>query len=175
MSDQEPSTFAPQRPRVVLRLVPPLPPEPPAPPVERVLIETWGLRLTRECLEVGGQTYRLAELRGFRTRRESPRLSLPLLLAGVCVTLAVPLLLAQPDSGPVYAALTGITGLVFASLLHAVVACERYGLILRTAEGDREVFHTRDHQRFARVVEALDAALVRRLPESSPSLRVVSP
>lgn len=174
MSDQEPSTLMPQRPRVVLRLVPPLPPESPVPPASRVLLEVQGLRLTPESLEAGAQTYRLKELRGFRTRRESPRLSLPLLLAGVGVTLAVPVLLAQPDSGPVYAALTVVTGLVFASLLYSVVASDVYGLVLRTAQGDQEVFQTRDHQRFARVVEALDAALVRRLPEGSPSLRLVS-
>jgi hypothetical protein len=172
MSDQELSTLVPQRPRVVLRLVPPLPPESCALPPSRPLLETQGLRLTRETLEAGGQTYRLAGLSGFRTRRQSPRLSLPLLLAGVGVTLAAPLLLAQPDSGPVYAALAGITGLVFASLLYTVVASDTYGLVLRTPEGDHEVFQTRDHQRFFRVVEALDAALVRRLPEPPRSLSV---
>ncbi|MBN1205920.1 MAG: hypothetical protein JXB05_13470 [Myxococcaceae bacterium] len=174
MSDQEPSTVAPQRPRVVLRLVPPLPPEPCPPSSARPLLETRGLRLTHDAVEAGGGVYRLKELTGFRTRRESPRPSLPLLLAGVCVTLGVPALLAHPDSGPVYAALTAIMGLLLAALLYTLVASETYWLVLRTAEGDHEVFQTRDHQCFTQVVEALDAALVIRLPESSWPPRLVS-
>lgn len=170
MSEQKPSTMALPRPRVALRLVPPLPHEVPPPPGACALLEEPGLRLTQETLEANGRVYRLRELTGFRTRRKAPRLSLPLLLAGVGVTLAVPLLLARPEAGLLYAALTGGMGLGFATLLYTLVANDTYGLVLRTAEGDHEVFQTQDPKRFTQVVETLDAVLVRRLPmPASPS------
>lgn len=173
MNHQEHSNPAQQRPRVVLRLVPPLPAEPGPLPGPAPVLDMQGLRLTREQLDAGGQTFPLKELTGFRTRRQAPRLSLPLLMGSMSVMLAVPVLLGRPGSALVYAALALIVAGVFASLLYLMRARDTYGLVLRTRRGDLEVFRTQDTECFSRVVEALDRMLVRRLPEGMPRLVLV--
>jgi hypothetical protein len=165
MSDQELTLSPPQRPRVVLRLVPPLPPEPPPPPGERVLLDVEGLRLTREALEAGGHTYRLADIRHLDTRHRAPRLWPSLLGAGLGALLGVPVLLARPGSAAVYAALAVVGALVFASVLWVVVAEDTYWLTIQTAEGERQVLCSHDHQRFARVVSVLREAVGAVRPE----------
>jgi hypothetical protein len=159
MIDQEPTVSVPQRPRVVLRLVPPLPPEPLPPPGERVLLEVDGLKLTREALEAGGSTYRLTDIRCVGTRHRAPRLWPSLLVAGLGAVLGVPVLLARPGSVAVYAALAVVGALVFASVLWVMVAEDTYWLTIHTADGERQVLRSHDHQRFARVVAVLGEAL----------------
>jgi hypothetical protein len=159
MIEQERTPSAPQRPRVVLRLVPPLPPEPPPPPGERVLLDVEGLKLTRERLEAGGRTYPLADIRCIGTKHRAPRLWPSLLGAALGAVLAVPTLLARPGSVPVYATLAVVGALVFASVLWVVVASDTYWLTIQTPEGERQVLRSHDHQRFARVVSVLGEAL----------------
>lgn len=159
MTDQELTPPAPPRPRVVLRLVPPLPPEPLPPPGERVLLELEGLRLTREQLEAHGRTYRLADIRCIGTRRRAPRLWPSLLVAGLGAMLGGPVLLARPGSLAVYAALAGVAAAVFASVLWVMVASDSYWLTIQTAEGERQVPCGSDHERFSRVVSVLGETL----------------
>lgn len=161
MTEQELTLSAPQRPRVVLRLVPPLPPEPPPPPEERVLLDVEGLRLTGAALEAGGHTYPLADIRRLDTRHRAPRLWPSLLGAGLGALLGVPVLLARPGSTAVYAALAVVGAMVFASVAWVVVAEDTYWLTIQTADGERQVLRSHDHQRFARVVAVLREALVR--------------
>ena len=158
-----------RHPKSVLRLVPSLPPEPLTPSGERVLVAAEGFRLTSERLEVSGGSWRLEELRGFRTRHEAPGLKLPLLV-GAAAALVVPSLLLQPGSFRVTAALVVATLLVFTSIVRLVVAADTYWLTVRTAEGERQVLRCQDHQLFARVVEALGEVLER--PEPRPPVKV---
>jgi hypothetical protein len=159
MIEQELTPSAPQRPRVVLRLVPPPPPEPLPPPGERVLLELEGLKLTRERLEAGGRTYPLADIRCIGTRHHAPRLWPSLLGAVLGAVLGVPVLLARPGSVPVYASMAVVGALVFASVLWVLVASDTYWLTIQTPEGERQVLCSQDHQRFARVVAVLGEAL----------------
>ncbi|MBM7112286.1 DUF6232 family protein [[Archangium] primigenium] len=133
-------------------------PPPPAPPGEHVWVEAEGLRLTNERLEVAGGSWGLAELRGYGTRRESPGLVLPLVL-GAGAALVVPALLLQPGSFRVTAALVVATLLVFAAIGRLVAAADTYWLVVRTAEGERPIWHCQDHQLFARVERALGEVL----------------
>ncbi|WP_257459417.1 DUF6232 family protein [Archangium lipolyticum] len=165
MMERESWPVAKPRPRSVLRLVPSLPPEPCTPSGERVLVAADGLRLTNERLEVGGCSWRLEELRGFGTRHEAPGFRVPLLI-GAGAALMVPMLLLQPGSFRVTAALLVATALVFASIVWLVVAADTYWLTVRTSEGERQVLRIQDHQLFARVVEELGELLER--PESRP-------
>jgi hypothetical protein len=130
-----------------------------------VLVEADGFRLTSERLEVAGGSWRLEELRGFGTRHQAPGFRVPLLL-GAGAALVVPMLLLQPGSFRVTAALLVATVLVFASILRLVVAADTYWLTVRTAEGERQVLRCQDHQLFARVVEALGEVLERPEPRS---------
>lgn len=152
------------RARPVLWLVSSSPPPSQTPPGERVLVEGEGLRLTSERLEAEGRSWRLEELRGFGTRRESPGLWLPLGVGG-SAALLVPGLLLQPGSFRVTAALVVATLLVFAAIARVVAAADTYRLLVRTAEGERQVWCGQDHQLLARVVRELGEKLER--PESS--------
>lgn len=163
MMERESWPVAQSRARPVLRLVPSLAPEPRPPSGERVLVSAEGFLLTSERLEVAGRSWRLEELRGFGTRHESPGLKLPLLL-GAGAALVVPGLLLQPGSFRVTAALVVATVLVFASIVRLVVAADTYWLTVRTAEGERQVLCSQDHQFFARVVDALGEVLERPAP-----------
>ncbi|MET0403954.1 MAG: DUF6232 family protein [Cystobacter sp.] len=127
---------------------------------EQVLVEGAGLRLTSERLEVEGRSWRLEELRGFGTRRESPGLMVPLGL-GVSAALSVPGLLLQPGSFRVTAALVVALLLVFAAIGWLVAAADTYRLLVRTAEGERQVWCGQDHQLLARVVRELGEKLER--------------
>lgn len=158
-----------RHPKSVLRLVPSLPPEPLTPSGERVLVAAEGFRLTSERLEVAGGSWRLEELRGFRTRHEAPGFKLPLLV-GAAAALVVPSLLLQPGSVRVTAALVVAMLLVSTSIIRLVVAADTYWLTVRTAEGERQVLRCQDHQLFARVVEALGEVLER--PEPRPPVKV---
>lgn len=169
MMERESSRGARRHPRSVLRVVPAPPPEPLASPGERVLVSAEGFRLTSERLEAAGGSWRLEELRGFRTRHEAPGLKLPLLV-GAAAALVVPSLMLQPGSWRVTAALVVATVLVFASIARLVVAADTYWLTVRTAEGERQVLCCQDHQLFARVVEALGEVLER--PEPRPPVNV---
>ncbi|ATB30123.1 hypothetical protein MEBOL_003578 [Melittangium boletus DSM 14713] len=146
------------RPRPVLWVLPAVAPRPPMPPGEHVWVEAEGLRLTSERLEVAGGSWGLAELRGYGTRRESPGLVLPLGM-GAGAALVVPMLLLQPDSFRVTAALVVATLLVFTAIARLVAAADTYWLVVRTAEGERPVWHCQDHQLFARVEQALGEVL----------------
>ncbi|MFY0582733.1 DUF6232 family protein [Cystobacter fuscus] len=101
-----------------------------------MLVEGEGLRLTSERLEAEGRSWRLEELLGFGTRRESPGLWLPLGVGG-SAALLVPGLLLQPGSFRVTAALVVATLLVFAAIARVVAAADTYRLLVRTAEGER--------------------------------------
>jgi hypothetical protein len=127
---------------------------------EHVLVEGAGLRLTSERLEVGGRSWRLEDLRGFGTRRESPGLLLPLGV-GVGAALWVPGLLLQPGSFRVTAALVVALLLVFAAIGWVVAAADTYRLMVRTADGERQVWCGQDHQLLARVVRELGEKLER--------------
>ena len=155
------------RARPVLRLVPPLPPEPQPPPGERVLVAAEGFRLTSERLEAQGHSYRLEEIREVATRHATPHLKLPLAL-GLLAALVEPALLLQPRSLLVSVGLVVATSLVFASILWLVLAADTYWVAVRTAEGEQQVLRCRDHQLFARVVEALGEALGQGRPAPSP-------
>ncbi|XXF78323.1 DUF6232 family protein [Myxococcaceae bacterium GXIMD 01537] len=159
MIEQELTSPASPRPRVALRLVPSLPPDPLPPPGERVLLEVDGLKLTRESLEVGGRSYRLTDIRCMGTRHRAPRLWPSLLVAGLGAVLGGPVLLARPGSLAVYAAIAVVGALVFSSVLWVTVAEDTYWLTIQTAEGERQVLRSHEHQRFARVVAALGEAL----------------
>ncbi|QRK10753.1 hypothetical protein JQX13_12170 [Archangium violaceum] len=168
MMERETGLVAQSRARPVLRLVPALAPEPLTPSGERVLVSAEGFRLTSERLEAAGRSWRLEELRGFGTRHEAPGLKLPLSL-GAGAALVVPALLLQPGSFRVTAALAVATVLVFSSIARLVMAADTYWLTVRTAEGERLVLCSHDHQLFARVVEALGEVL------SPPEPRPVTP
>lgn len=146
----------------------------PLPPLEdageRVLVATEGFRLTSERLEAEGRSWRLEELRGFGTRHESPRLT-PSLLVGVGAALVVPMLLPQPGSFKVTAALLVATLLVFASIARLVAAEDTYWLTVRTADGERQVLRCQDHQLFAQVVEVLGERLERPAPRAPGAVR----
>jgi hypothetical protein len=156
--------------RPVLRLVPRAPPLLLTPSGERVLVEGEGLRLTSERLEAEGRSWRLEELRGFGTRRESPGLLLPLGV-GVGAALLVPGLLLQPGSFRVTAALVVATLLVFAAIAWVVAAADTYRLLVRTAEGERQVWCGQDHQLLARVVRELGEKLERPEPPRPAAVR----
>ena len=159
-----------RHPKSVLRLVPSLPPEPLTPSGERVLVAAGGLPAHRASVwRSAGRSWRLEELRGFRTRHAAPGLKLPLLV-GAAAALVVPSLLLQPGSFRVTAALVVATVLVFTSIVRLVVAADTYWLTVRTAEGERQVLCCQDHQLFARVVEALGEVLER--PEPRPPVKV---
>jgi uncharacterized protein DUF6232 len=161
------------RARPVLWLVSSAPPPPLTPSGERVLVEGEGLRLTSERLEAKGHSWRLEELRGFGTRRESPGLWLPLGV-GASAALLVPGLLLQPGSFRVTAALVVATLLVFAAIARVVAAADTYRLLVRTAEGERQVWCGQDHQLLARVVRELGEKLERsESPRSAPVRRLV--
>lgn len=170
MMERESWPVKQSRPRCSLRVVPPLPPEPYTPSGERLLVTAEGFRLTSERLEAAGRAWKLEEIRGFGTRREAPGLKLSLMLGGVAALLA-PMLLLQPRSLPVTAALVVTTLLVFTSIVRLVVAADTYWVTVRTAEGERQVLRCQDHQLFARVVEALGEVLER--PEPRPTVRAV--
>ena len=144
----------------------------PAPPGEQVLVEGAGLRLTSERLEAAGRSWRLEELRGFGTRRESPGVLLPVGV-GVGAALWVPGLLLQPGSFRVTAALVVATLLVFAAIVWLVAAADTYRLLVRTAEGERQVWCGQDHQLLARVVRELGEKLERSdAPHPAPVRRL---
>ncbi|WPB76886.1 DUF6232 family protein [Archangium violaceum] len=170
MMEREPWLGSRRNPKSVLRLVPSLPPEPLTPSGERVLVAAEGIRLTSERLEVAGGSWRLEELRGFRTRHEAPGLKLPLLV-GAAAALVVPSLMLQPSSFRVTAALVVATVLVFASIVRLVVAADTYWLTVRTADGERQVLRCQDHQLFARLVEALGEVLEQPELRPPPTVR----
>jgi hypothetical protein len=163
MNDERP-VQAMQQPHGVLRLVPP--PHPERRAETGAMLELPGLTLTRFALETGGKTHLMKDIRGFRTWRQPPPLCLPLLGVCLCVALVVPVLLSQPGVWPVYLALLLVAGTVFGALLYAMTVRDTYGLLLRTALGDREAFRTQDAEAFARLVEALDRTLVWHVPEA---------
>jgi hypothetical protein len=167
MMERESWSVTRSRPRPSLWVVPSLPPEPATPLGERLLVTAEGFRLTSERLEAAGRAWKLEEIRGFGTRHQTPGLKLPLLL-GAVAALVVPMLLLQPGSPRVTAALVVATVLVFTSIVRLVVAADTYWLTVRTAEGERQVLCCQDHQLFARVVEALGQVLER--PEPRPSV-----
>ena len=146
------------RPRPMLWALSSSNPRPAGGPGERVLVSSEGFRLTSERLEVEGRSWRLEELRGFGTRHAAPNPRLPL-LCGVGAALVVPMLMLQPHSVRVTAALVAATLVVFASIARLVAAADTYWLTVRTAEGERLVLRCQDHQLFARVVEALGEEL----------------
>jgi len=161
MSEQESS------PRPVLWVLSAGAPPPPPPPGEHVWVEAEGLRLTSERLEVAGGSWGLTELRGYGTRREAPGLWLPLGL-GAAAALVVPALLLQPGSFRVTAALVVAMVLVFAAIARLVAAADTYWLVVRTAGGERLVWHCQDHQLFARVERALGEVLEPPAPVARP-------
>lgn len=168
MMNEEQPVLATQQSHAFLRLVPPPRPEPLAVADASPVLELPGLLLTRLVLETGGKQHAMKDIRGFRTRRQAPPLCVPLLLASLCVALVVPVLLSRPGLMPVYAALLLVAGTVFGALLYSVTVRDTYGLILRTAQGDQEVFRSRDAEAFTRLVEALDRTLVWCAPEALP-------
>ncbi len=159
-----------RHPKSLLRLVPSLPPPPLTPSGERVLVAAEGFRLTSQRLEVASGSWRLEELRGFGTRRESPGLWLPLGVGGGAALL-VPGLLLQPGSFRVTAALVVATLLVFAAIARVVAAADTYRLLVRTAEGERQVWCGQDHQLLARVVRELGEKLERPEPPRPAPVR----
>ncbi|SEU22054.1 DUF6232 family protein [Stigmatella erecta] len=168
MMKEERSVLVTQQPHAFLRLVPRSRPGPLAGAEVSPVLELPGLRLTRLALEAGGQAHAMKDIRGFRTRRQAPPLCVPLLLASICVALVVPVMLSAPGVVPVYAALLLVAGMVAGALLYTVTVRDTYGLILRTAQGDQEVFRSRDAEAFTRLVEALDRTLVWCAPEALP-------
>ncbi len=132
-----------------------------------MLVSADGFRLTSERLEVGERSWRLEELRGFRTQHEAPGLKLPLGM-GLVAVLVQPALLLQEGSWRVTMALVVGTALLFAAILRLVLATDTYSLTVWTAEGARQVLRCEDHQLFAQVEEALGEVLPRPEPEVFP-------
>ncbi|HET9449784.1 MAG TPA: DUF6232 family protein [Aggregicoccus sp.] len=157
---------------VPARLPPPAPrrraPLPPLRESERVLLDDDEVLITTERFVVEGRTHALPEVRAVQAQMSSPRLTLPLVVAGLLAAVALPLILSRfgvvgAPSGLLHLALSVAGALLFAAVWRVAIAEDTYWVVFRTrGGGERRVYGSGDHQRVVRLVAVLDEAVSER-------------
>ena len=134
---------------------------------ERVLLDDDEVLITTERFVVEGRPHALTDVRAVQAQMSSPRLTLPLVVAGLLAAVALPLILSRfgvvgTSSGLLHLALSLAGALLFAAVWRVAIAEDTYWVVFRTPKGERRVWGSGDHQRVVRLVAVLDDALAER-------------
>jgi hypothetical protein len=141
----------------------------PAPPLETVdagepvLFQAGQVRVTRDRLMVGTQTWALRDVLQVETARRSPRVWPYLLAVGLAGVVGLPLLswlsVSVTALRGAYEAGLGLTALgLFASMAALLVVEDTHYLVLGLPGGSRRVFGSHDAQLIARLAGTVRAA-----------------
>ena len=135
---------------------------------ERVVLDDDEVLITTERFVVEGRTHALPDVLAVQAQMCSPRLTLPLVVAGLLAAVALPLILSRfgvvgADSGMLHLALSLAGALLFAAVWRVAIAEDTYWVVFRTrGGGERRVYGSGDHQRVVRLVALLDEAVSER-------------